>query len=54
MQALAEFAELSFSSGTEIKVKVNADGFDHEFDINANNKLVLQRVEVSFSSAHFQ
>jgi len=45
MQALAEFAELSFSSGTNIKVSVKADDFDHVFNIDSNNKLVLQRVE---------
>merc|ERR1712226_1359625 len=45
MQALSEFAEITYTGSTNIQVKVSTDGFDHGFDINANNKLVLQRVE---------
>ena len=46
MQALAEFAESSYSGEANMLVSVNTDGFDHTFNINVDNKLVLQRVEV--------
>ena len=49
MQALAEFAGLTFSANSNMDVKINAgQDFEYDFNINDQNKIVLQRVEVSF------
>jgi len=46
MQALAEFASLTFSSNANMEVQMSAENdFQHAFSINDDNKIVLQRVE---------
>ena len=54
MQALAEFAGLTFSANSNMDVKINAgQDFEYDFNINDQNKIVLQRVEVSFKRKQY-
>ena len=51
MQALAEFAALTYSSNSNMDVKISAGkSFEYDFNINDGNKIVLQRIEVSLFS----
>ena len=47
MQALANFADLTYGSSMNMNIKMD-DGQDvNEFEITSKNNLVLQQVEVS-------
>ena len=46
MQALAEFAGLTFSPNSNLDVEVKAGYSSYNFNINDKNKIVLQRMEV--------
>ena len=47
MQALAEFAGLTYSSNSNMDVKISAgEAFEYDINIDDHNKRVLQRTEV--------
>ena len=50
MQALAVFSAIVYGGKEDLTVDVAVPGLSHRFTINDDNKLVLQRIEVS---SHF-
>ena len=46
MQALAEFADITYGSSMNMKINVDDGTEKHAFDITSKNNLVLQQVEV--------
>lgn len=47
MQALAEFAEITYGTAADMSVLIRAGpDFEHTFKVKKDNALVLQRVEV--------
>ena len=47
LQALSQYGGAIYSGGMDLSVKVETPQLRHSFTINDQNKLVLQRVEVS-------
>ena len=53
LQALAAFSSIVYGGKQDMTIDVAVPGMSHKFTINSDNKLVLQRVEVSFAfTAH--
>ena len=54
MQALAVFSSIVYGGKQDMTIDVAVPGMSHKFTINNDNKLVLQRLEVSFAfTTHF-
>ena len=51
MQALAAFSAIVHGGKQDLTIDVAVPGMSHKFSINDDNKLVLQRLEVS---CHFE
>ena len=48
MQALAKFAAIVHGGKLDMKVDVSVPGLAHQFIVNNENTLVLQRIQVGF------
>ena len=54
MQALAVFSSIVYDGKQNMTIDIAVPGLSHKFTINSDNKLVLQRLEVSFTcTTHF-
>ena len=50
MQTLSDFAQYTYGEALDVTIDVtDGQDFQHTFDVNNNNNLVLQRVEVNFN-----
>ena len=49
MQALALVSSIVYGGKQNMTIDVAVPGMSHKFTINSDNKLVLQRLEVSFA-----
>ena len=50
MQALSEFAQYTYGEALNVTIDVtDGEDFQHTFNVDNNNNLVLQRVEVKLN-----
>ena len=50
MQALSEFAQYTYGEALNVTIDVtDGEDFQHNFNVDNNNNLVLQRVEVKLN-----
>ena len=50
MQALSEFAQYTYGEALNVTIDVtDGENFQHTFNVDNNNNLVLQRVEVKLN-----